>query len=325
MNNAKPGLLAYNLDGSGAASRIRSPRFNMHADVWGAEEGAFVRTHCGPRAAAARGKFRLGAPGAAAGGGRRAAPSGARVALGPRGPGRMRGPGARPRGEAAGALTWCAGRAGTGPRAAGPRRGAGPGRWVAAAATAPARGGPCPPTRLPPPGSRAAAAHSLGCLGAATLLPPAASLGAPHTPAPVPAPEAGLRAALPGMSPRAPGLSLQVLAFPSLPRPSPHPRAPPRSATASGPAAPGERGRGSWGPEGGPGSGKGLGAPDDEPLEARRTETPVQLWKRAPQPAPPCAGHPAGPCTALGRCRGAGARGPRPRGRGRGRLCPRGL
>lgn len=181
------------------------------------------------------------------------------------------------RGEAAGALTWCAGSASTGPRAAGPRRGPGPGSWVAAAATAPARRGPCPRTRLPPSVSRAAAADCQGVsLGAATLRLPAASLGGSF---PVRAPEAGLFAAPPGMSPRAPESDSQSSCTP-LPRPSPHPRAPPRSATASGQEASGKRRPDSQGPEGGPEErGKGLGFPDDEPLEAGRREISVRFWK----------------------------------------------
>ncbi|XP_032738547.1 translation initiation factor IF-2-like [Lontra canadensis] len=113
-------------------------------------------------------------------------------------------------------------------------------------------------------------------LGAATLRLPAASLGGSF---PVRAPEAGLLAAPPGMSPRAPEADSQSSCTP-LPRPSPHPRAPPRSATASGQEASGKRRPGSQGPEGGPEKrGKGLGFPDNEPLEAGRREISVRFWK----------------------------------------------
>lgn len=170
-------------------------------------------------------------------------PSGSRTVRGAQGACVARA--ARPRGEAARALTWCARRAGTGPRAAGPRRGPGPGSCVAAAAMAPARKGPCPRTRLPPSGSRAAAADSPGSLS-----------GRRHYCFP-----RRLSAALPrsGRQRRAcsrrcqechrgpPRLSLKVLALPSPgpAQPSPHPRAPPRSATASGQAASGKRRPGS--------------------------------------------------------------------------------
>lgn len=181
------------------------------------------------------------------------------------------------RGEAAGALTWCAGSASTGPRAAGPRRGPGPGSWVAAAAIAPAKRGPCPRTRLPPSVSRAAAADCQGGLSGRR------HYGFPRR----------LSAALSrsGRQRRAcsRGASRNVTAGPrgwlskflhSPPPAQPPPTRTARSATASGQEASGKRRPGSQGPEGGPEKrGKGLGFPDDEPLEAGRREISARFWK----------------------------------------------
>lgn len=203
---------------AGAANRIRSQRFNMYAYVWG--KGRRSLCHCtqSPKTPLPRSKFWLTALEITGVGG--CTPSAVRVAHGPRGPGRMRGP-SRP------AARW--GRPGaylvrparrhrtTSSRAAARAR---PGKLRSCGSNGSSEKRPMPAdTSSAVWFPRGRSGQPGVSLGAATLLLPAASLGGSP---PVRAPEAGLLAALPGMSPRAPEAESQSSCTP-LPRPGPAP------------------------------------------------------------------------------------------------------
>lgn len=263
---------------AGAANRIRSQRFNMYAYVWG--KGRRSLCHCtqSPKTPLPRSKFWLTALEITGVGG--CTPSAVRVAHGPRGPGRMRGP-SRP------AARW--GRPGaylvrparrhrtTSSRAAARAR---PGKLRSCGSNGSSEKRPMPAdTSSAVWFPRGRSGQPGVSLGAATLLLPAASLGGSP---PVRAPEAGLLAALPGMSPRAPEAESQSSCTP-LPRPGPAQPPPTRTAPLRDRLRPG----GFW--KTAPGflgagrrakkRGKGLGFPDDEPLKAWRREISVQFWK----------------------------------------------